>query len=90
MIPKIIAEIGCNHMGQMDIAHEMIKVAAQFGKVDIIKFQKRTNRELLSPEEYHAPHPNPANSYGETYGEHREFLEFDLEQILAPASAPVE
>ncbi|NCO53649.1 MAG: N-acetylneuraminate synthase, partial [Deltaproteobacteria bacterium] len=80
MIPKIIAEIGCNHMGQMDIAHEMIKVAAQFGKVDIIKFQKRTNRELLSPEEYHAPHPNPANSYGETYGEHREFLEFDLEQ----------
>lgn len=80
MSPKIIAEIGCNHMGQMDIAHEMIKVAAQFGKVDIIKFQKRTNRELLSPAEYQAPHPNPANSYGSTYGEHREFLEFDLEQ----------
>ncbi len=67
-------------MGQMDIAHEMIKVAAQFCKVDVIKFQKRTNRELLSPDEYIAPHPNPANSYGPTYGEHREFLEFDLEQ----------
>jgi N-acetylneuraminate synthase len=80
MIPRIIAEIGCNHMGQMDIAHEMIKVAAQFGKVDIIKFQKRTNRELLTPEEFHTPHPNPANSYGSTYGEHREFLEFNLEQ----------
>ena len=28
MMPKIIAEIGCNHMGQMEIAHEMIKVSA--------------------------------------------------------------
>ena len=80
MLTKHIAEIGCNHMGKMDIAHEMIKVAAQFCKVDVIKFQKRTNRELLSPEEYSAPHPNPANSYGPTYGEHREFLEFDIEQ----------
>lgn len=80
MLTKHIAEIGCNHMGQMEIAHEMIKVAAQFSKVDVIKFQKRTNRELLTPEEYCAPHPNPANSYGSTYGEHREFLEFDIEQ----------
>jgi N-acetylneuraminate synthase len=67
-------------MGQMEIAHEMIKVAAQFSKVNVIKFQKRTNRELLTPEEYCAPHPNPTNSYGSTYGEHREFLEFDIEQ----------
>jgi len=80
MLTKHIAEIGCNHMGQMDTAHEMIKVAAQFCKANVIKFQKRTNRELLTPEEYRAPHPNPANSYGSTYGEHREFLEFDVEQ----------
>jgi len=80
MKAKIIAEIGCNHMGNMEIAHEMIKVAATFCKADIVKFQKRTPRELLSPEEYNAPHPNPANSYGATYGEHREFLELDLEQ----------
>jgi len=80
MTTKLIAEIGCNHMGQMDIAHEMIKIAAQFCKVDAVKFQKRTNRELLTPEEYEAPHPNPAHSYGPTYGEHREFLEFDLQQ----------
>jgi N-acetylneuraminate synthase len=80
MAAKLIAEIGCNHMGQMDIAHEMIKIAAQFCKVDAVKFQKRTNRELLTPEEYEAPHPNPAHSYGSTYGEHREFLEFDLQQ----------
>lgn len=78
--PKIIAEIGCNHKGDMDIAHEMIKNAALFCHVDIVKFQKRNNKELLSEEEYNAPHPNPYNSYGKTYGEHREFLEFSLEQ----------
>lgn len=80
MEPFIIAEIGCNHKGDMEIAEEMIKVAAQFCKVDAVKFQKRNNRELLTPEEYNAPHPNQMHSYGSTYGDHREFLEFNLEQ----------
>lgn len=78
--PKIIAEIGCNHKGEMSIAKEMIETAANYCKVDIVKFQKRCNKELLTPEEYNAPHPNPYNSYGKTYGEHREFLEFTVEQ----------
>ncbi|MGX8712378.1 MAG: N-acetylneuraminate synthase family protein [bacterium] len=78
--PKIIAEIGCNHKGDINIAKEMILTAATYCKVDVVKFQKRCNRELLSPEEYNAPHPNPDNSYGKTYGEHREFLEFNLDQ----------
>ena len=78
--PKIIAEIGCNHKGDMNIARELIITAALFCKVEVVKFQKRNNKELLSDEEYNAPHPNPANSYGATYGAHREFLEFDLEQ----------
>lgn len=77
---RIIAEIGCNHKGDMEIAHDMIKIAAQFCNVDIVKFQKRNPKELLTPEEYTASHPVASNSYGETYGEHREFLEFDLEQ----------
>lgn len=64
----------------MDIAKELIMVAATFCKADVAKFQKRHNVELLTEEEYNAPHPNPANSYGDTYGAHREFLEFDLEQ----------
>lgn len=76
----VIAEIGGNHKGDMKIAHEMIKIAAQFCKVDVVKFQKRNSKELLSSEEYNAPHPVPQNSYGKTYGEHREFLEFNLEQ----------
>ncbi|MDR1738424.1 MAG: N-acetylneuraminate synthase family protein [Candidatus Symbiothrix sp.] len=78
--PKIIAEIGGNHKGDMQIAKEMIQTAALFCKVDVVKFQKRCNRELLTEEEYNAPHPNPANSYGDTYGAHREFLEFDAAQ----------
>lgn len=79
-IPKIIAEIGCNHKGDMQIAKELIETAAKFCKADVAKFQKRHNRELLSEEEYNTPHPNPVNSYGTTYGEHREFLEFTAEQ----------
>lgn len=76
----MIAEVGCNHKGEMELAHEHIMTGALFCKVDVVKFQKRCNRELLSEEEYNKPHPNPANSYGETYGGHREYLEFDLEQ----------
>lgn len=78
--PYVIAEIGCNHMGDMKIAQEMIETAAVFCKADAVKFQKRCNRELLTEEQYNAPHPNPDNSYGKTYGEHREFLEFSVEQ----------
>jgi len=78
--PKIIAEIGCNHKGDMNIARELIMTAATYCKADVVKFQKRCNTELLTPEEYNAPHPNPANSYGPTYGAHREFLEFNLDQ----------
>lgn len=78
--PFVIAEAGCNHMGEMEIAKDMIETAAHFCKVDAIKFQKRNPRELLSEEQYNAPHPNPANSYGSTYGEHREFLEFSVDQ----------
>lgn len=78
--PKVIAEIGCNHKGDMDIAREMIMTAAMFCKADVVKFQKRDPRELLTEEQYNAPHPNPMHAYGDTYGAHREFLEFDLDQ----------
>lgn len=78
--PYVIAEAGCNHKGEMEIAKELIKVAAQICNADAIKFQKRCNKELLTEEQYNAPHPNPINSYGATYGEHREYLEFTAEQ----------
>ena len=76
---KVIAEIGCNHKGDMNIAKELILLAKNCG-ADIAKFQKRNNIELLPDSQYNAPHPNPINSYGKTYGEHREFLEFTKDQ----------
>jgi N-acetylneuraminate synthase len=77
--PKVVAEIGCNHMGNFNIAKELILLAKQSG-AGYVKFQKRNNKELLTKEQYNAPHPVPYNSYGETYGQHREFLEFSKEQ----------
>lgn len=77
--PKVIAEIGCNHMGQFEIAKELIKLAKDCGAT-VAKFQKRNVRELLSKEDYYSPHPQPWNSYGENYGKHREALEFTIEQ----------
>lgn len=77
--PKVMAEIGCNHMGDVEIAKELLTLAKQAG-ADYGKFQKRNPRELLTPEQYAAPHPNPRNSYGDTYGAHREYLELSVEQ----------
>ena len=77
---KLIAEIGGNHKGDINVASKMVEIAATKCNADVIKFQKRTNRLLLSDKEYNQPHPVPENSYGSSYGEHREFLEFDLEQ----------
>lgn len=79
---KIIAEVGCNHKGDLEIAKELIRVAAIYAKADVVKFQKRNNRELLTEEQYAAPHPNAMHAYGATYGEHREFLEFSTDQHL--------
>lgn len=78
--PKIIAEVGCNHKGDMELARELIMTAAVFCKADVVKFQKREPAELLTDEQYNAPHPNAAHAYGETYGEHREFLELNIDQ----------
>ena len=78
--PRLISEIGCNHKGEMKIAKELIKMAAIYCKADVVKFQKRCNKELLTVEQYNAPHPNPANAFGKTYGQHREYLEFSSDQ----------
>jgi len=78
-IVKVIAEIGCNHKGNFETAKELMMLAKQCG-ADVAKFQKRNNKELLTEEQYAAPHPNPSNSYGDSYGAHREFLEFDVNQ----------
>ena len=74
----IIAEIGCNHQGDVDIAKRMIEVAAYCG-VDAVKLQKRDIKKCLTPEQYNKPYDNP-HSFGKTYGEHREYLELTLDE----------
>lgn len=76
--PFVVLEIGCNHKGDVSIAENLIREAASVG-VQAVKFQKRNIYECLTEEERNAPHPDPKNSYGRTYGEHRAFLEFDIE-----------
>ena len=71
----VIAEIGHNHQGNLDTAKEMFKVAKESG-ADAVKLQKRDNRKLYTAAAYAKPYENP-NSYGKTYGEHREYLEFE-------------
>lgn len=76
---KIVAEGCCNHLGKLDVAIEMIKMAKICG-ADYIKWQKRNPVESV-PKEWHTkPHPNQSNAFGSTYLEHRVNLEFSLDQ----------
>lgn len=70
----VIAEIGHNHQGSLETAREMFRVAKACG-ADAVKLQKRSNRQLFTRAAYDKPYEH-ANSYGTTYGKHREFLEF--------------
>lgn len=80
--PKVVAEIGCNHMGDFSIAKELIVLAKNCG-AGYAKFQKRNPKELLTQQQYDAPHPEPWQSYGESYGKHREFLELNMREHAA-------
>lgn len=74
----VIAEIGHNHMGNLEVCKQMFQVAKDCG-ADAVKLQKRHNRSLFTKALYDQVYDNP-NSYGKTYGEHREALEFGVEQ----------
>ena len=70
----VIAEIGHNHQGSVEQAKALFKAAQEAG-AHAVKLQKRDNRGLYTREAYAKPYENE-NSYGSTYGEHREALEF--------------
>ena len=70
----VIAEIGNNHQGDLQKAKDMFKAAKECG-VNAVKLQKRDNKSLLTRAAYNKPYENE-NSFGATYGEHREALEF--------------
>lgn len=75
----IVAEIGNNHQGEFDVAKQMIDEAAAAG-VQAVKFQKRDMEALLTREGRAAPYTG-CNSFGPTYGEHRDALELSIEQM---------
>src|SRR5262245_8899573 len=77
----VIAEIGHNHQGNLERAKELFKEAKLAG-AHAVKLQKRHNRGLYTRAAYNKPYDNE-NSFGATYGEHREFLEFEREQYTA-------
>jgi len=74
----VVAEIGHNHGGDVEKCKNLFRAAKESG-VDAVKLQKRDNRTLFTRELYDSPYVNE-NSYGDTYGKHREALEFDFEQ----------
>ena len=71
----VIAEIGHNHQGDLDKAKALIHAARECG-VDAVKFQKRDNRHLFTRAFFDSPYDNE-NSFGATYGAHREALELE-------------
>ena len=80
-LPFVIAEIGHNHQGDLDTALRLIRAAKESG-ASAVKLQKRTNEALFTPGYYNSPYLSE-NAYGETYGLHREALEFDRDEYLA-------
>ncbi|MBF1619999.1 MAG: N-acetylneuraminate synthase family protein [Prevotella sp.] len=80
----IIGEIGQNHNGSVDVAKLLTELVARpikeetFGlnllPIDAVKLTKRDLKEELSVSQMNKPYDTP-NSFGRTYGEHREFLE---------------
>lgn len=77
----IVAEIGNNHQGELPLAKEMIHAAAQAG-VDAVKLQKRNVEALFTRVGREAPYTGK-NSFGSTYGAHRQALELDMDAMAA-------
>ena len=76
----VIAEIGHNHQGDLDKARQLFLRAKECG-VDAVKLQKRDNRSLYTADMYNRPYEHE-NSFGRTYGDHREFLEFGRREYV--------
>jgi N-acetylneuraminate synthase/sialic acid synthase len=74
----LIAEIGHNHQGDVEQCKALLRSAKDCG-ANAVKLQKRDNRSLFTHEMFSRPYVN-RNSFGATYGEHREALELDFHE----------
>jgi N-acetylneuraminate synthase len=68
----VVAEIGINHNGDVDIAKKLIALAAVSG-CDAVKFQKRTIEVVYTADELAKPREHP---WGKTNGDLKRHLEF--------------
>ena len=75
----LIAEVGQNHQGDLELARKYIREFADTG-VDAVKFQTRDNKYLFSECAYNKPY-NSENAFADIYGHHREALELDPEVL---------
>jgi len=75
----IIAEVGQNHQGDLDLARKYISEFADTG-VNAIKFQTRNNKFLFAECAYNKPY-HSENAFSDVYGQHREKLELDPEWL---------
>lgn len=82
---RIVAEVGCNHAGDRDLALRLVALAASSG-ADVVKFQKRDVETHLDDARLSAPYDSP-HSFGATYREHRSRLELTRQDHRALASA---
>jgi sialic acid synthase len=80
----VIAEIGHNHEGDLSKAERLFREAATAG-ASAAKLQKRDNKSLFTRSMYNEPYTG-RNSYGPTYGQHREALEFGRAEYTHLAS----
>lgn len=74
----MIAELGINHQGKIDLMKKLMLVAKSCG-ADFVKGQKREPKECLTEEQYNRPYDS-IHGFGNTYGEHKENLEFSVTQ----------
>ena len=78
--PLVVAEIGHNHQGSVETCKLLFRAAADCG-ASAVKLQKRDNRALYAPRFYASPYQSE-NAYADTYGEHREALEFGWDEYV--------
>lgn len=86
---RLIAEIGQNHQASVEVAKDLVRIAAHpkrgdlygedYGGVDAVKLTKRSLAHELSRDAWAAPYSGD-NAFGATYGAHRTALELTDEQ----------
>ena len=75
----VIAEVGQNHQGDINLARKYVKIFAEAG-AHAIKFQTRNNSYLFDKKAYNNVY-NSENAFAQTYGAHREHLELTKDEL---------